>query len=144
MTTEEWDKYQQEVIESEFPSKGEQRMKIEDFEELTVRRYKIEQQEHWLSWVEKIPYLKFPAGWQVQVIPPFCGAMARFRVRTEKCLSGTYISVYLDCYNRVGYYDGPYWEAYPIRGETYRCKMEETDELLEALQGEIASLEQKG
>lgn len=45
-----------------------------------VSRARIEEQSEWLQWIEKIPYIQFPAHWFVKVIPPFAGAMARFWV----------------------------------------------------------------
>ena len=45
-----------------------------------IDRYKIEKAQDWRGWIAKIPAIQFDPGWQVQVIPPFSGALARFRV----------------------------------------------------------------
>jgi hypothetical protein len=79
------------------------------------------------SWVEKIPAIKFPQGWEVQIIPPFGGALCRFRVNGI-------VSVYLDGYDLLGYCREPYWEVYPHEDDVFRCGMNEIDKLIEAIQ----------
>ncbi len=100
------------------------------YDALYMERFKIEEQDQWRESIEKIPFLKFPADWQVQVIPPFAGAMARFRVRLP---SGKEKSVYLDFYDRLGYCGFPYWEVYPYDGDVGRCAINETEELLRVI-----------
>lgn len=79
-------------------------------------------------WVEKIPSLSFPSHWKIQIIPPFCGAIVRFRAYgpAGKC------SVYLDGYYILGCFDGPYWEVFSdnLEFETERCHMEDVDGLM--------------
>ncbi len=88
------------------------------------------------KWIEKIPYISFPSEWQVQVIPPFGGAIVRFRIKHP---NENYVSVYLDGYDLLGIYyteeNGfePYWEICPYEDDVYRCKMNDTNELLEAI-----------
>lgn len=93
---------------------------------IMLERYKIEMEEKWREWSRNIPAISFDAGWAVKVIPPFAGAMARFIVEKD----GKTASVYLDCYDSLGYVGKPYWEVYPVDGDTGRCLMNETDELL--------------
>lgn len=99
-------------------------------DELYLVRFKIEQQDQWRESIEKIPFIRFPADWQVQVIPPYGGAMARFRVKLP---SGEDKSVYLDFYDRLGYMQQPYWEVYPYQGDVGRALLNETDLLLEMI-----------
>lgn len=81
------------------------------------------------KWISEIPYLNFKPEWQVKVIPPFAGAVIRFIIKNgEKT-----ISVYLDCYNKLGCYNKPYWEIYPYLDDTFRCDMSDTESLLEAI-----------
>lgn len=99
--------------------------------------YKCEEVFEWRKWIQEIPFIKFPSSWEDQIIPPFAGAIARFRIRKAPH-DKDYISVYLDGYNMLGiWYEkdkpAPYWEVYPIGGDTYRCDMLETDKLLSAI-----------
>jgi len=84
------------------------------------------------KWAKKIPAMKFPSDWNVQIIPPFGGAIVRFTVQRDG--SKNKVSVYLDCYDRLGAVGQPYWELYPYKGDTYRCAMENVDELLEIIE----------
>ena len=79
------------------------------------------------EWVKKIPHIKFPADWEVQIIPPFSGSIARFRVNDK-------VSVYLDGYDLAGLEGEPYWEVYPHKGDVYRCAMNNVDDLIMAIQ----------
>ena len=99
-----------------------------------IERYHIEKTQKWREWIEKIPFIKFPPDWEVQVIPPFAGAMARFQVRKN----GKKISVYLDVDNSLGYMDGPYWEAYPIGDDTARFMIDETTNLIATIEEELS------
>jgi len=93
-------------------------------------RLKVEEQQKWREELDHIPFIRFPADWQVQVIPPFHDAVVRFRVKLP---SGYLKSIYLDRRNSLGYWDEieePYWEVYPYRRDVGRCGMEEIDELL--------------
>lgn len=85
------------------------------------------------EWVAKIPYIKLPSDVEIKVIPPFGGAVARFMAKK----GDRSISVYLDCYANLGAMDKPYWEIYPYEGDTYRCYLEETDELAEKIMEEL-------
>jgi hypothetical protein len=93
-------------------------------------RYNVEASECWREWCEKVPFIRFPAEWDVKVIPPFAGAIARFIVRLP---DGETRSVYLDVYNRLGFYSNPpepYWEVYPYQGDVGRCDMADVAELI--------------
>lgn len=85
----------------------------------------------WRGWSCKIPALKFDPSWKVQIIPPFCGAVIRFRVEKDGCDS--YVSIYLDCYDILGRVGSPYWEIYPYEGDTYRVPMYDTEALIEGI-----------
>ena len=89
-------------------------------------RYKIEDEEKWREWAGKVPAISFDSAWNIKVIPPFAGAMARFIVEAN----GKSASVYLDCYNALGYMEAPYWEVYPVDDDTGRCNINDTDELI--------------
>ena len=102
-------------------------------DEFIVARFGIEKQDKWRESINTIPFVSFPADWSVQVIPPFGGAMARFRVKLP---SGATKSVYLDFYDRIGYYGEPYWEVYPVGDDVGRCDMADTAELLRLIADE--------
>lgn len=92
-------------------------------------RYEIENKEHWRERINEIPFLRFPQDWMIKIIPPFGGAMARFIVEKQE----KRISVYLDFDNALGWCKRPYWEIYPFEGDVYRCGINETQELIEAI-----------
>lgn len=108
-------------------------------DELCLSRCRIEKQDKWHESIDTIPFIKFPTDWQVQVIPPFGGAMARFRVKLP---SGVEKSVYLDFYDRLGYMRQPYWEVYPAKGDCGRALLNETDLLLELIGDESEDSDQ--
>jgi hypothetical protein len=102
----------------------------------TVQRYDIEEKEKWREWIAKIPAINFPSEWAVKVIPPFCGAMARFLVQEN----GKTVSVYLDCHAALGACTAPYWEIYPYDDDTFRCAMNDVDELLGAIRHSLKTM----
>lgn len=90
------------------------------------------------EWINKIPYLKFHSSHEVRVIPPFAGVTINWNtIRFNVKHKDKAVSVYLDCYNNLGYMDEPYWEVYPIQGDAFRCLLNETDKLLNAIKEEI-------
>lgn len=86
----------------------------------------------WRELAESIPLIKLPKKTSIKIIPPFGGAIARFRlIRND----GEELSVYLDCHSALGYYGDfeHYWEAYPIDGDTWRCGKFEVEALEKCL-----------
>jgi hypothetical protein len=97
-------------------------------ESITLSKY--ESMMDMRKWTKEIPNLQFPSEWQIRIIPPFAGAVVRFMVFKERA----YVSVYLDCYGKLGCYDGPYWEIYPDAEYTnVRFDMNDTAGLLKAI-----------
>lgn len=96
---------------------------------MNLERCKIEETEGWREWVKKVPEITFRPEWAVKVIPPFSGAMVRFVVR----LGENTASVYLDCHNALGYFDGPYWEVYPVDEDVGRVAMDDVAGLLDLI-----------
>ena len=90
------------------------------------------------KWSLEIPWIKFPGHWIIRVLPSMTFAIARFRVSINGMKYS--VSVYLDGYNLLGVYGYPkavpYWEVYPYNENeaTFRCGMNETDKLLEAIE----------
>ena len=94
-----------------------------------MMRPKLERAEDWNRWIREIPAIKFKSDWEVRVIPPFAGAIARFHIdKGDK-----HVSVYLDCYDKLGCVGEPYWEIYPYEEDTARVLMNDIDELLKLL-----------
>ena len=100
----------------------------------TLPREYSELMEH-KKWTHEIPYLSFPLDWEVKIVPPFSGAVVRFYIKKEKA----FVSVYLDCYDLLGYCQEPYWEVHPYTDDVFRCEMNETDKLLTAITRSILS-----
>ena len=77
--------------------------------------------------------IEFPEGWKVKIIPPFGGAMGRFRVyNSDESIS---VSVYMDFYDCLGYMGGkPYWEMYPNKeDDCSRFSMGEESEMIQEI-----------
>lgn len=96
------------------------------------------------EWVDKIPWLPFPADWEVKMIPPNVGTVVRFWVRRRGCKER--VSVYLDCYEALGCFgkpgsNTPYWEIYPnCKNDNERFAMDDVDGLMSALEKAIDKL----
>ena len=103
--------------------------------ELTLYRYKVEREQKWREDCLTMPFISFPADWQVKVIPPFGDAVVRFRVKLP---SGGDKSIYLDKRNSLGSWDGEegYWEVYPYKGDVGRCDTRNIPELLRMIADE--------
>jgi len=90
-------------------------------------------QEKYREQVDTAGLIEFPEGWKVKIIPPFGGAMGRFRVyNSDESLS---VSVYMDCYDCLGCMDGrPYWEMYPNKeDDCSRFFMGEESEMIQEI-----------
>jgi hypothetical protein len=79
---------------------------------------------------EKIPFIRFPADWDIKIVPPFSWATIRFAVRKWDKIR----SVYLDCYGKLWARYEPYWELYPYLWDCFRCDMNDVDVLLKAIE----------
>ncbi len=101
-----------------------------DFETFKARLL-VEREMEYGRWCDEIPYIRFPVAWNVQVIPPFGGAVVRFHVRNKR---GMTVSVYLDCYDTLGCYGAPYWEIFPGDGnDVSRYAMEDVAGLIKGI-----------
>lgn len=100
----------------------------------------VEKEYEWMKWVKEVPSLTFKEDWNVKIIPPFAGAVARFQIKHRED-EDTFISVYLDCYNELGCFGEPYWELYPYvcdeYEDVYRVRMNDTQELLEVIDKQL-------
>lgn len=95
----------------------------------------IEKKEGWREAIGEIPFLSFPKGWEIQVIPPFGGAMARFCVRKGEAE----VSVYADFNDALGIVGQPYWETHPNTDDDCdRFLINETDELIASISKSLA------
>ena len=95
------------------------------------KRIEVEEDFEYMKWVKEIPVLNFKKEWNVRIIPPFGGAIIRFQIETEK----DFLSIYLDCYNQLGFEDDPYWEIYSRENEdVYRFGINDTNGLLEKIE----------
>ncbi len=103
--------------------------------ELEMQRLKIESQEKWREICKEIPSLNFKKEWNVKIIPPFGGALARFWIGYKE----NYVSVYLDWYGRLGCVEEPYWELYPWEDDVKRYYLTETEELLKDIETVLES-----
>ncbi len=109
------------------------RKEIEDFIDARMRRLMVEKDQNWREDIDTIPWLQFPSDWKVRVIPPFADAVVRFQVKLP---SGKQKSIYLDSRGSLGYYEGPYWEVYPVQGDVGRCGREDAEELMKMIADE--------
>lgn len=109
-------------------------------------RYMLENEEKWRDWVNKIPFIPVEKDWEICPIPPFAGAMARFRVR-HRDNPDFAVSVYLDVDGSLGVEDNPYWEIYPYEDDTARFAIDNVDRLAkfiaESLNTELEKLNER-
>lgn len=96
-----------------------------------MARAKVERAYEYRKWVDEIPYITFKPEWEVKIIPPFGGAIARFCIKHKE--NGNYASIYLDCYDELGCFGEPYWEVYPYDGDVYGTEMDNIDDLVRAI-----------
>ena len=95
---------------------------------------KFGRDEYYREWIEKIPRVVFDPMWDVRAIPPFGGALIRYHIRHN----GAKVSIYLDGDNSLGYGPEPaYWEVYPFEDDVWRCAIDETSDLVAAIQESI-------
>lgn len=93
-----------------------------------LERASLESQEKWGDIIKEIPSLKFKEHWEVKIIPPYAGAVARFTIYKN---NKQVCSVYLDWHGNLGAVNVPYYELYPNEDdETNRYLLNETEELL--------------
>lgn len=94
--------------------------------------YKLAERDEWRKWQPLIPYIKWPSDWLVKAVPPFGNAIIRYNIKTPKC---EFVSVYLDCYDELGFVGVPYWEVYPnSEGDCTRVLLSEpVENLLNAI-----------
>jgi hypothetical protein len=90
--------------------------------------WRAEQSQRYKEWQDKIPHIPFRHYyWDVRAIPPFGGAILRYRVKHN----GKEVSIYLDAYDELGSVGQPYWEIYPCAdGGTWRCLLNEVGDLV--------------
>lgn len=109
----------------------------------TLTRYRIEEAENWRGWCDSMPFLPFPSSWEVRILPPFGGALARFSVRKR---GGTRtVSVYFDAYGTLGAATD-YWEVFC--GEmsayhTHRFYRGEVPQLMACIQDQLDGIPAK-
>jgi len=106
--------------------------------ELEYARQIMEAKENWRQLSISIPTFTVSSQATIKVIPPFGGATARFII-ARKDMPGKNVSVYMDHFSRLGCMDNPYYEAYPIDGDTsrYPCTQEGMDEMMKEIHNEL-------
>lgn len=102
-------------------------------------RSQVDKEYEYNKWITEMPYFTLPVNYEIKVIPPFGGAVSRFLVRDRQKHRAA-VSVYLDCYDMLGYFGEPYWEMYPdVDGDVNRFPMSDVDSLLENIEKSIES-----
>lgn len=86
----------------------------------SLEQYQFGHSEEWERWYREIPSIQL-GDYAITPMPPITGATARFHVNG--------LSIYLDCYSRLGAVPEPYWEVYPVDGDCARFVMEDTKSL---------------
>ena len=93
--------------------------------ELEMQRDIIEGKEGWKLISQQIPPLHFKEEWDVRIIPPFAGAVARFYI----AYNNKFVSVYLDWFDRLGMVGHPYYEIYDGE-DTIRYAFNQSDKMM--------------
>lgn len=86
-----------------------------------MSRWDVEAQENWRKYTngDLLPSFDIPSHLSIKIIPPFGGALCRFRLIDKKDPT-LEVSVYFDATNSLGYFGSdfknptPYWEIYPV------------------------------
>lgn len=91
----------------------------------------LEEEYEFRKWLTKIPSIKLPTHLSFVPSPNFSGSVARFRVQAD--FKKNDLSVYLDCYDNLGCFGEPYWELYPYKEDVFRCAMNDTTSLVNAI-----------
>jgi len=97
--------------------------------------YEMAKLFEWGKWEKEIPYIPLKQGWKIKVIPPFGSVIVRFMISKDDVV----VSVYLDCYDKMGCMDKkPYWEICPSEdGGCQRFWMNEVNELSDGINRSI-------
>jgi hypothetical protein len=98
----------------------------------------MERDRKWRERAGQVPFLRLDPDWEIAVVPPFTGADARMFIRKGEAR----VSVYLDFDGRLGAMDEPYWEVYPVDGDTSRHLLNDADGLVAAIRQSFAEQEQ--
>jgi len=103
---------------------------LKNYSEMSELTSRMAMVFEWDKWLKEIPSIEIPPNCRIRVIPPFGGAVVRFCVISE---FGS-VSVYLDCYEKLGCWEIPYWEIYPSADDDVeRFAMEKTTELYDGI-----------
>lgn len=95
-----------------------------------------------MTWQDKLPFLQFKPDWLVRIVPPFVGAVIRFKVRKNTTPGHQNVSIYFDAFNHLGSMRNPYWEVYPAAdGDTARFHLGEESEMMEEIEASLRRLE---
>lgn len=97
-----------------------------------------------MNWANTLPYLQFPACWQIKIIPPFDGVIIRFKVKKATTPPNKNISIYFDGYNNLGCVGEPYWEIYAdVEGQTSRFALGQEEEMFLEIEKALEELEKE-
>ena len=100
--------------------------------------FEVQKKHEYLHWVDMIPSFNFDLSWNVQIIPPFGGAIIRFHILGKE--RERLISVFLDCYDNLGLVGEPYWEVYNFKDKPVRFLLARSKELMDYITRQMASL----
>jgi len=87
-------------------------------QETTNKRFDVELEENWTNFYNAMDYIELEQGFSFRVTPPIGGALMRFSIFHKE--SEREFSVYFDAHNQLGRMDVPYFEVYPVQGDTFR------------------------
>ncbi len=92
--------------------------------------------EESMEWIDKIPWIRWPNGWDVKAIFPFAGVMVRYLVRDPE--TGSEVSIFLDCHKSLTIH-APCWEVYAYGDNTMQCEIDDVDTLLSIIRRSLIS-----
>lgn len=95
----------------------------------------------WRSWtIKSIPFLKLDPDWEICIIAPFGGAMARFVLKKGEHT----ISVYMDTLAALGCWETPHWEIYPnATDDNERFALTDPERMLDAIRSSFEAMAAK-
>ena len=101
---------------------------------------KYESLQECRKWCGRLPAFNFDKKWDVQIIPPFGGAIIRFCIK----YNDKQVSVYFDGYSELGYMVDendepvPYFEYYDGT-DCHRYYMHESEKMMDDIRGFLNS-----
>jgi hypothetical protein len=105
------------------------------------KRKEVEAEQGWVEEADTIPFIQFPADWQIKIMPPYYDVVIRYKIKLP---SGVVKSVFLDSRCSLSdHFDQngrplSYWEVFPVGKKYGQCGKLDVDMLIKLISYEEA------